>query len=87
MNGNAHKIEGVSASETSKFGCTVTEDAKVRTRKFREFLTLILWPFSKYYKFRGNIHSEDVKSKFHCICTTSSNFKTNYILPTVYYVL
>jgi hypothetical protein len=51
MNGNAPKIEGVSAGETLKFGCTIAEDAKVRTNKFREFLTLILWPFSKHYKF------------------------------------
>jgi len=51
MNGNVCKIEGVSASKTSKFGCTITEDAKVRTCKFREFLTLILWPFRKHYKF------------------------------------
>jgi hypothetical protein len=42
-NGNARKIEGVSASETS--------NGKVRTYKFREILTLILWPFSKDYKF------------------------------------
>jgi len=35
-NGNAHKIDGVSVGETSKFKCTITENAKVRTRKFRE---------------------------------------------------
>ena len=32
MNGNARKIEGVSASKTSKFRCKITEDAKVRTQ-------------------------------------------------------
>jgi membrane protein YdbS with pleckstrin-like domain len=32
--GNAHKIEGVSASETSKFKCTIAENAEVRTGKF-----------------------------------------------------
>jgi hypothetical protein len=37
MYGDAHKIEGVSAGETSKFGCIIAEDVKVRTRKFREF--------------------------------------------------
>jgi len=31
---NAHKIEGVSASETSKFKCTIAENVKVRTSKF-----------------------------------------------------
>jgi len=51
MNGNARKIDGVSASETSKFKCTVMESAIVRTCKFREILTLIVWPFSKDYKF------------------------------------
>jgi hypothetical protein len=51
MKGNACKIEGITAGKTSKFGCTIAEDAKVRTHKFREFLTLILWPFSKHYKF------------------------------------
>jgi len=42
MNGNAHKIDGVSAGETSKFKCTITEKANVRTHKFREILTVIL---------------------------------------------
>jgi len=46
-NGNAHKIEGVSASKTSKFEYTIIEKAKVRPCKFREILTLILWPFSE----------------------------------------
>jgi len=46
-NGNMHKTEGVSAGETSKFECTVTGNAKVRTHKFREMLTLILRPCSK----------------------------------------
>jgi hypothetical protein len=45
------KIEGVSASEITKFECTMTENAKVRTSKFREILTLILWLFNKDYKF------------------------------------
>jgi hypothetical protein len=51
MNGNAHKIKGVSSSKTSKFKCTIVVNAKVRTCKFREILTLILWPFRKDYKF------------------------------------
>jgi hypothetical protein len=51
MNENAREIEGVTVSETPKFRCTIAEDAKVRTHKFKEFLTLILWPFSKHYKF------------------------------------
>jgi len=38
----AHKIEVASAGKTSKFRCITAEDAKVRTHKFREFLTLIL---------------------------------------------
>jgi hypothetical protein len=46
-NGNARKIEGVPAGKTSKFECTIMENAKVRQCKFREILTLILWPFSK----------------------------------------
>jgi hypothetical protein len=50
MNGTAHTIEGVSAGETSKFKCTVMENAKVRPCKFREIVTVILWPFSKDYK-------------------------------------
>ena len=51
MNGNARKVEGVSTRKTSKFECTIMENAKVRPCKFREILTLILWPFSKDYKF------------------------------------
>jgi hypothetical protein len=47
MNGNPQKIEGVSTGKTSKFECTITENAKVRTCKFREILTLVLWPFIK----------------------------------------
>jgi len=50
MNGNAHKIDGVSVGETSKFKCTIPENANARTRKFREILTVILWHFSKNYK-------------------------------------
>jgi hypothetical protein len=50
-NGNVHKIKGVSAGKTSKFECTIAENTKVRTHKFREILTLILWPFRKDYKF------------------------------------
>jgi hypothetical protein len=42
MNANAHKIKEVSAGKTSKFTCTIAENAKVRTRKFREILTLVL---------------------------------------------
>jgi hypothetical protein len=33
--GNAHKIEGVSTGEISKFKCTITENAKVKTSKFK----------------------------------------------------
>jgi len=43
--------EFLPAGETSKFECTNAENAKVRTRKFREILTLVLWPLSKDYKF------------------------------------
>jgi len=50
-NGNARNIEGVSAGETSKFKCKITENAKVRAHKCMEILTLILWHFSKDYKF------------------------------------
>jgi hypothetical protein len=50
-NGNVRKIKGVSASETSKFKCSIAEKAKVGTRKFREIFTLHLWPYSKDYKF------------------------------------
>jgi hypothetical protein len=49
--GNARKIKGVSAGKTSKFECTSAENAKVRTCKFREILTLFLWPFNKDCKF------------------------------------
>jgi hypothetical protein len=42
MNGNACNIEGVSCGETSKFECTIVENAKVRTHEFGEILTLIL---------------------------------------------
>jgi hypothetical protein len=70
-NENPHKIEGVYTGKTSKFECTITENAKVRACKFREILTLILWPFIKtiklYCKFRKNLNSEEVKLKFHCI--------------------
>jgi hypothetical protein len=51
MNGDVHKIEGVSASETAKLEPTIAENAKVRKCKFREILTLILWPFSTDCKF------------------------------------
>jgi len=49
--GNAHKIMGISAISTSKFRCTIVENAKMRMHKFRDILTLILMPFSKYHKF------------------------------------
>jgi len=49
--GNARKIKGVSAGGTSKFECTVVENAKVKTCKFREILTLFLWPFSNDCEF------------------------------------
>jgi hypothetical protein len=71
MNENACKIEGVTISETSKFRCTVAEDAKVRTCIFREFLTLILWPFSKHYKFialiqrKHTIRGHKIKVSLH----------------------
>jgi hypothetical protein len=48
---NAHKITGISAVNTSKFKCTIVENAKVRMHKFRDILTLILQPFSKDHKF------------------------------------
>jgi hypothetical protein len=60
-NGYAHKTEGVSANETSKFKCTIIENAKVRTHKFREIITLNLWPFSKDHKFIAEIQG---KQKF-----------------------
>jgi hypothetical protein len=47
MNGTARKIEGVSAGQTTKFECTIAVNAKVRIHKFRDILTLFLWPFSK----------------------------------------
>jgi hypothetical protein len=48
---NACKIKGVSAGVTSVFECTIAENAKVETCKFREILTLFLWPFSNDCKF------------------------------------
>jgi hypothetical protein len=51
MNGDACKINGVSASETSKFECIIAENAKVRKHVFREILTQMLWPFIRDYKF------------------------------------
>jgi hypothetical protein len=42
MNGNVHKIKAVFAGKTSKFICTIAENAKVGTHKFREILTLVL---------------------------------------------
>jgi len=51
MYGNAHKITGISAVSTSKFKCTIVENAKMRMHKFKDILTLILQPFSKYHKF------------------------------------
>jgi len=37
-----------------KFECTITQNTKVTTRKFKEILTLILQPLSIYYKFSVN---------------------------------
>jgi len=51
VNGNVRKIDGLSAGETSKFESTVVENTTVRSCQFREILTLIVWPFSKDYKF------------------------------------
>jgi len=48
MYGNAHKITEISAVNTSKFKCTNVENTKVRMCKFRDILTLILQPFSKF---------------------------------------
>jgi hypothetical protein len=48
-NGTACKIEGVSAGKTAKFYCTIAVNAKVKIHKFRDFLTLFLWPFYKDY--------------------------------------
>jgi len=61
MNGNVCKIKGVSAGKTSKFISTIMENAKVRTHKFSEILTLVLQRI-----FRENVNSENVKLNFHC---------------------
>jgi hypothetical protein len=50
-NGKVQKTKGVSASETSKFECTIADRAKVRTRKFKETLMLDLRHYREDHKF------------------------------------
>jgi len=62
---NARKIKGVSTGRTSKYECTIAENAKLKTCKSRENLTLFLWPFSNDCKFivsvQGKLHFRGCK--------------------------